>query len=433
MSATIETHVRKGITSLGWTSTSQFVCLSIRFGSTLLLTRLLAPEIYGLFGTALALITLLEWISDFGVMPSLVRHPKGGTYDYLNTGWWISVSRGSTLTLICCAAAWPLAALNRQPALFPVLLALSLRSVIVAARSPAFPMLRRELKYRSLFFDEVVQITTSTLVTVVLAYNFRSVWSFVGGTLAGVLAGLVMSYVLFPARPSFRWCREAAEDLSKTGRQIYFNTLVAAFWMNFDRLLGLRYLSIEKMGNYTVALNLAVVLDTLVVRSCDVYFAMLSRQVDPEARARWHAQVLRKVINYVMPLLALGVAMAPNAVKLLYDPRYAEARVLFAYLVARAMIRGVGQLQFQYLLARGQIRSNTFAHGVALVVQSVLFIPFIRLWDVRGLAIANLTASIAYATAQMVFLRMKGEGSYYPLFATLAWMSIGLFAMRLIS
>ena len=68
---------RAGMMGIGWSSLAQMIGMVIRLGSNLILTRLLAPEAYGLFGTAMAIVTTLEWLSDLGVQPALVRHPDG--------------------------------------------------------------------------------------------------------------------------------------------------------------------------------------------------------------------------------------------------------------------------------------------------------------------------------------------------------------------
>ena len=96
-----------GLLSVGWSTGAHFVGLFVRLFSNLVLTRLLAPEAYGIIGSALAVMTTLEWLSDMGVEPSLIRHPKGDTREFLITGWWVALGRGFVLALIAVTLAWP--------------------------------------------------------------------------------------------------------------------------------------------------------------------------------------------------------------------------------------------------------------------------------------------------------------------------------------
>jgi O-antigen/teichoic acid export membrane protein len=186
-------------------------------------------------------------------------------------------------------------------------------------------------------------------------------------------------------------------------------------------LLGLRLLSLEEMGLYAVAWNLAAVLDGLLNRACDVYYSMLSRTADPVRRADWHETVCAQLALAGMPVFALGVLCAPWLIHLLYDARYAGASIPFALLAARLMFRGLGQVQFQYLLARAQIRAATVAYGTALLVQGILLIPLTRCWGGVGLALAALASMAVVTFVQSLLMWQRGQGRLAPFFITLGW------------
>ncbi len=420
---------RAGWHGIGWASLAQLFGMVIRLGSNLLLTRLLVPEAYGLFGTAMAVVTTLEWLSDLGVQPALVRHPDGGTFAYLSTGWWMGLWRGLALSAVAAALSWPLAKAYGQPALFLVLAALALRPAIMALRSPGMPLLRRAMNYRSLFWDEVTQTLVATAVSLTLAWSTRSIWSIVAGTLAGALAGALVSYRLCPVVPSRLWDRAAAREIAHLGRQVFMNTVVMAIWLNLDRLLGLKLVGEREMGYYAVAWNLAAVAEGLMTRACDVYFSLLSRQSDPDEQVKVHAVISRKVAVLMMPLMALGVVLAPHVIGLLYDRRYAGARIVFGIMAARLMVRGLGQVQFQYLLATAQVRLGTRAYLAAMIVQVIILFPLARWRGVEGLAVAGLISTTVLTAVQTLLLERRGVRSLTPFLITLGWMALGLAAM----
>ena len=146
-----------GVFSLGWSGLGQVVGLVVKLGSTLILTRMLAPEAYGILGTAMAVLTTLEWLSDLGIHPALIRHPKGDQREFLLTGWIMGLVRGSGLSICAALAAWPLSDFYSEPSLLGILLVLAARPFLFAIRSPGFPLLRRNLNYRGIFFDEMTQ------------------------------------------------------------------------------------------------------------------------------------------------------------------------------------------------------------------------------------------------------------------------------------
>ena len=417
---------RAGWLGVGWASLAQLVGMVIRLGSNLILTRLLVPEAYGLFGTAMAVVTTLEWLSDLGVQPALIRHPEGGKFSYLCTGWWMGLWRGLALSGVAIALAWPLAQAYGQPALFLVLAALAIRPAIMALRSPGMPTLRRTLNYRALFWDEVTQTVVATTVSLILAWWTQSLWSIVAGTLAGASAGAVISYVLCPITPRRLWDRKAATEIAHLGRQVFVNTMVMAIWLNLDRLLGLKLVGEREMGFYAVAWNLAAVAEGLMTRACDVYFSLLSRKFDPAAQEAWHQAMSRRIAIIIMPIMALGIVIAPFIIGLLYDQRYAGARIVFAIMVARLMVRGIGQVQFQYLLATAQVKLGTHAYIAAMIVQVLILFPLARSRGVEGLAIAGLISTTVLTAVQTLLLALRGVRSVIPFLITLGCTAIGL-------
>jgi O-antigen/teichoic acid export membrane protein len=422
----ISTWRRGGLFNFGWMGLSQVIGLVLRLMSNVVLARLLAPEDYGVFATAMAVVVTLEWFSDLGVLPALLRHPQGHSRAYLCTGWWIGMFRGIALTTLAGALAMPLAGYYHQPGLLYVLVALATRSTLYALRSPGMPVLRRELNYRAVFFEEISLMLVGTGVSLTLAYLTRSVWAIVGGTLAGVVAAVVTSYILRPGLPGWTWDRKASADLSHMGRQIFFNTALMALWMNADRLVGLHFVTPLQMGLYAVAWNLSSVLEGLALHSCDVYFSMLSRINDLEARAAWHRRVCERIVIWAMPLLAVGVILAPVAIRVLYDRRYAGAGVIFAILMARLMARILGLVQFQHLLATGEVWIATRAFFVALVVQGTLLATLGRSFGVIGIASSGLASTIVLTGTQAAMIHFRGERGLRPLFITLLYIGISI-------
>lgn len=423
---------RAALFGVGWASLSQVTGLAIRLASNLVLTRLLAPEAYGILGSALAVVTTLEWLSDLGIQPTLVRHERGEERGFLDAGWWLGLGRGCTLTALAAACAWPLSAFYGQPELLGVLLALALRPALMALRSPGLPVLRRRLDYRALFLDETTQTMVGTGVSLVLAWLWHSVWAIVAGTLAGAAAGIAISYYLCPHLPGRAINALALREIRHLGGQVFVNTLVMALWLNVDRLLGLRFVSAQELGLYMVAWNLAAVAEALITRVCDVHFSLLCRFPEGDERAAWHAKICSRAAGWGMPLLAGGVLLAPLTVRVLYDVRYLRAGVLFAVLLARLMFRALGQVEFQYLLSRGEVRLATRAYFVALIVQGACLAPLALQWGAMGLAACALASTAALTATQTFLMRWQFRCSLVPLVVATLWTAASLLGLWLL-
>lgn len=417
---------RAGLRSLGWVGFAQAVGLAIRLVSNILLTRILSPDDYGLLGSAMAVLTVLEWVSDLGIQPALIRSPRGSEPAYLLTGWWMGLGRGLTLTTAAVLLSMPYARFAGQPALAAVLAVMAQRQLILALRSPGMPALRKALNYRAVFVEEITTTAAGTVVSLAVAYLTHSVWAIVAGSLAGALSAVAVTYLLSPFRPRLLWDRAAARDIGHLGRQVFFNTLVMAVWLNIDRLVGLKYVSLVEMGFYTVAWNLASIVETLAMRGCDVYFSMLSRREGPDAQAAWHQSLCSQITRFALPVGAVAVVVAPLAVYTLYDTRYRPVGPLFAILIARQFVRILGQLQFQLLLARAEVHLATRAYFVAMIVQAALFAALVPYYGAKGMALAAFASATALTFVQSWQLTHRTGWGLTGFASTLAGAAAGL-------
>ena len=73
---------------------------ALRFGSNLLMTRLLVPEMFGVMTIAYVVMTGLAMFSDLGLRPSVVQSKRGSDPVFLNTAWATQILRGLLLGVL---------------------------------------------------------------------------------------------------------------------------------------------------------------------------------------------------------------------------------------------------------------------------------------------------------------------------------------------
>lgn len=166
----------------------------LRLGSNLILTRILAPDMFGLMALAVTFVTGVSLMSDLGTKHSVIRSTRGEDEDFLATAWTVQVIRGGVITVIACAIAWPAARLYEQPELFVVLCALSLSSILAGFNSISMATASRQMALgRQILVDLSSQ---AVMVTVMIgtAFILESVWALVIGTLIGAALKALFSH-----------------------------------------------------------------------------------------------------------------------------------------------------------------------------------------------------------------------------------------------
>src|SRR5262245_53429100 len=80
-----------------WSLAGHGLSQAIRFGSNLLMTRLLVPDMFGVMAIASILAMCLALFSDLGLRQNIIQSKRGSDSAFLNTAWMVQILRGIVL------------------------------------------------------------------------------------------------------------------------------------------------------------------------------------------------------------------------------------------------------------------------------------------------------------------------------------------------
>lgn len=325
-----------------WTLTGHGGVLLIRMLRSVIMTRLLFPEVYGLMTLVWAVLTGLQMFADTGILTTIIRDQRGDDPDFLNTAFTASVVRGLLLWVASCVIAYPVAAIYHQPALAQLLPVTGLTALIHGFSSTAMFTRRRHMDFKRLAILDMSTETVTFVVLVLWAYLFPNVWSLVGGAVIGQAFMVVASHLYLPGiRNRFRWDRSALNTFVGFGKWIYFSSAIYFLSTQGDRFLLGRYLDMAHLGVYGTATVLSGALLTVVFKiNSDVLFPAYSRVIQ-EGSGRLRQVMLRARFamdaGIILPISAIMI-LGPRIVSLFYDPRYHEAGWMLQVLCVRLLV-----------------------------------------------------------------------------------------------
>src|SRR5581483_9669453 len=92
------TSLKQRVLNAGiWSFAAFAVSQVIRLGSSLLLTRLLVPEMFGVMAIAQMVMVGLQLFSDVGLKQTIIQSGRGSDPAFLNTAWVVQILRGGVL------------------------------------------------------------------------------------------------------------------------------------------------------------------------------------------------------------------------------------------------------------------------------------------------------------------------------------------------
>ncbi|MBV8307838.1 MAG: oligosaccharide flippase family protein, partial [Gammaproteobacteria bacterium] len=216
------THNRIFVGS-SWLIGVQAVERLIGLVSIAILARLLTPTDFGVVAVAMTVVAAVELTSAFGFDWALIRH-RDLSDEILNSAWTLRVLFGAASCVALGLLGPVAAAFYRLPPLRSVLLVLGLASFLGSLENIGTVFFRRDFTFHNEFLLRVTTKLSGFIVSLAMAFAFRSYWALVVGTLAIRASGTAMSYLLHPYRPGLSLAR--ARDLFGFSSWILLGKLV---------------------------------------------------------------------------------------------------------------------------------------------------------------------------------------------------------------
>lgn len=390
-----------------WTVAGYGASQILRFGSNLILTRLLFPELFGLMALVYIFIAGLNLFSDVGVGPSIIQNKRGDDPDFFNTAWTLQVIRGFVLWVCCILIAWPVANLYEEAQLLWLIPMVGLSTIISGFNSTALFTLNRHMSIKKLAMFELGGQFISIAVMIVWAWCSPSIWALVVGGLVSASVQMVWSHRLIPnLRNRIAWNQEALVELFSFGKWIFISTAITFLAEQADRLILGKLLSLEMLGVYGIALTLAdLPRQVTLALSMKVIFPAVSKLTDlPRKTIRTKLLHNRKPILIVLALsLTVLITFGDLLIKLLYDQRYIEAAWMLPILALGIWPRMLCNTNEPSLFAIGKPQYSALGNFTRFICTSVGVILGFSLMGVAG-------AVIAVALNDLVFYLIVNYG-----------------------
>lgn len=317
---------------LGWTTTTYLVIQIIRFGQNLVLTRLLAPELFGVMIVLTSLRVGVELFTDIGIGQNVIASPKGWDPDYFNTAWTMQIVRGLLLALLFLAVMPAVSHFYDDPtlnAVFPVLCGLFL---LTGVHSLGPTLAVKAMKARELARFEIASTVAGSVVALVIAWMFPTVWGLIAGNVAAAAITSALSFAVWPGLTyKLRFKLDVVREIFSFGKWIFLSSIIFFLAQNFDRLILSKYISLAALGLYGVARSLGDVFGQFTSRLANtIIFPSIS-----SSGAEGH-ELRKRISGHRFLFLAIAAAgislfigLSEIIIRVLYDDRYlAAAKVL---------------------------------------------------------------------------------------------------------
>jgi PST family polysaccharide transporter len=402
---TKENRGNQTVKSVAWTSVGNWGGQLLSFLIYAGLARLLGPETFGVLAIAAVYLTLVQLFVTQGFGAAIIQRADLDA-EHLDAVFWIELVIALTVCLLTIAFSPMIATAFKEPKITPVLRWLSLSFPISAFSAVPMAVLERNMNFKALVIRQLLGQVAGGAVGLALALNGWGVWSLVAQQLVGSFGGVLCLWWAISWRPRCRFSLRHLRELYSFALGILGNDVLWFFCQRADQtLVGYKF-GATALGPYSLAIKLTQLLnDSLLGPLTSVAFAKLSRlQSDSERLKAAFYRFTEIGIVISFPALIGLIAVAPDAVDVVFGPKWISTTPILRVLACYGLVKSVTSFYNPVMLAKG--RPGLYFVLFAINTASTIADALVGLkWGPIGVASALTLVQFLLAWILFPFLR----------------------------
>ncbi|MCW3982383.1 MAG: flippase [Candidatus Bathyarchaeota archaeon] len=389
--------------------TGNALSLIILAVGSILVSRMLGPDNYGLLSIALTVPLTLVGLTDLGINSAMIRYSakmlKDGETErlaaILKTGLMFSATLGLAISVACYVLSDVLAMALYRPEIGYVIRLVSLLVVfetVFRLFSSIFIGLNKTKSTALIMNIQAVSKAILAPVLVVFGFSLMGasigyVASYVTATVVGCI--FVIKYYKALGGNSGNISLGDLKMMMKYGFPLYGSAVLLLFQAQYQTIVLAFFASNAEIGNFNIAITLSAMMNVLIYPLIAT-FPTFSRLKTDGSEVK---QVFKKSAKYtallVVPAVVLIALLSKDIVYTIYGSTYTSAGFYLQLYILSFLSVGLGSIALTYLL-KGIGETRLFFKWT--LMSFLIFLPFAPIatafWGIPGLIAAYLFSNI---------------------------------------
>jgi O-antigen/teichoic acid export membrane protein len=360
--------------------------------STLILVRLLSPDDFGVMALASSVFALVELLRAFGFETALIQNQNAGRAHY-DTAWTLQVVFSLLAAGVVLLLAGPASWYYHDNRLDGLLRVMALVFLIGGFINIGIVEFRKGLWFSREFVLQISTKILAFLVTIGLAYYWRSYWALMTGMLTSQLTSLALSYALHPYRP--RVSVTAWRELFGFSGWLLFNNFLTFLGQHAQNFLLGFLTDSRRVGIFAIGYEIATMTSTELIAPINraTYPGYAKVGGDRAGLARMYLDTISAIALLAFPTSIGIAATAQWIVPVAFGENWVEAiPVIQMVSIGGLFVAHNTNGTYIYLvLGRQNITSKLIAFN--LLVYLPLLVYLTEVYGLEGAALAYLLSS----------------------------------------
>lgn len=331
----------------------------VNFIVSIIVARLVAPEVYGIVALVTIFTTIMQVFIDSGLGTALIQKKNADDLDF-STVFYFNLLMCLALYGVMFLAAPFIALFYEMPQLTKIVRVLSLTLIVSGVRGIQQSYVSRYLQFKKFFFSTLGATAISAVVGIYMAYKGYGVWALVGQTVTSNAIGTIILWITVEWRPKLMFSFKRLKGLFSYGWKLLVSALIDTVYREIRSLIiGKRYSS-EALAFYNKGQQFPKLLVDNINTSIDsVLLPTMSNEQDDRERVKMMTRRAIKTSTYIVAPLMIGLAaVAEPFIELLLTAKWLPCVLFLRVFCLTYMIYPIHTANLNAIKAMG--RSDMF-------------------------------------------------------------------------
>lgn len=313
-----------------WDFAGKFGGQAISFGISIILTRLLTPQEYGIMGMSMAVIIFAHVFLDLGFNRAIIQQAEVSEIQ-LSTIFYINACIAGVLTLLCFFIASPLAQFYNQPLIKPVFRILSITFILNGLNLVPSALIYKRMQLKANSILNLIAAFISGVIGVIMAYSRYGIWSLVTQSIINTALILVLTFIYAKWVPIIKFSIHSITPLWEYGSRMFASGVVDIFFTRLDTFVIGKVFSASILGYYSRAQSMDNLVRQFTANTVmGVLFPFIAKyQYDKEYLKKIYLQYLHIIVFASIGISGVLFLIAKHLFIILFTQRWLYSAELF--------------------------------------------------------------------------------------------------------
>ena len=295
----------------------------VSFVVSIVLARILEPELYGTIALITVITSILQVFVDSGMANALIQKKDTDDLDYSSV-FYFNVAFCLVLYIGLFFASPLISRIYGSPDLVLVIRVLGLTIVVSGVKNVQQAYVAKTMQFRRFFFSTLGGTLFSAVVGITMAYRGFGIWALVAQQLLNAAVNTAILWLTVGWKPKLMFSLQRLGGLVSYGWKLLVSALLDTIYLKISQLVvGLKYTSSD-LAYYNKGDQLCVLVVENINSSIDsVLLPVLSAEQDSRDHVREMTSRAIKTSSYIMMPLMMGMAVcAEPLIRLLLTEKW---------------------------------------------------------------------------------------------------------------